>query len=166
MHYRRGLIRYSTPNGLAKGLSATQMWRRVARPRVLIYTAVLSLVTLAVLGSLLTRAPFKVDVVRDRGTLARVVGYGTVENVYRLQIMNATEQPQVYRLRAEGLEGLQVVSLDRVEVAAASALWVPVRVQMPPAAIGPGSYPMAFRIEAGEGGGLQLLEKSAFVVPR
>jgi hypothetical protein len=37
---------------------------------------------------------------------------------------------------------------------------------MPPAAIGPGSYPMAFRIEAGEGGGLQLLEKSAFVVPR
>jgi polyferredoxin len=98
--------------------------------------------------------------------LARVVGYGTVENVYRLQIMNATEQPQVYRLRAEGLEGLQVVSLDRVEVAAASALWVPVRVQMPPAAIGPGSYPMAFRIEAGEGGGLQLLEKSAFVVPR
>jgi cytochrome c oxidase accessory protein FixG len=170
MRYRRGLIRYSTPNGLAQGLSAAQMWRRVARPRVLIYTAVLGLVTLAVLGSLLTRAPFKVDVVRDRGTLARMVGQGMIENVYRLQIMNATEQPQTYRLRVEGLEGLSIGSADRVAVAAASALWVPVRVelapQMAPAAIGPGSYPMAFRIEAGEGGGPQLLEKSVFVVPR
>jgi cytochrome c oxidase accessory protein FixG len=170
MRYRRGLIRYSTPNGLAQGLSAAQMWRRVARPRVLIYTAVLGLVTLAVLGSLLTRAPFKVDVVRDRGTMARMVAQGTIENVYRLQIMNATEQPQTYRLRVEGLEGLSIGSADRVVVAAASALWVPVRVelapQMAPAAIGPGSYPMAFRIEAGEGGGPQLLEKSVFVVPR
>jgi cytochrome c oxidase accessory protein FixG len=170
MRYRRGLIRYSTPNGLAQGLSAAQMWRRVARPRVLIYTAVLGLVTLAVLGSLLTRAPFKVDVVRDRGTMARMVAQGTIENVYRLQIMNATEQPQTYRLRVEGLVGLSIGSADRVVVAAASALWVPVRVelapQMAPAAIGPGSYPMAFRIEAGEGGGPQLLEKSVFVVPR
>jgi cytochrome c oxidase accessory protein FixG len=170
MRYRRGLIRYSTPKGLAQGLSAAQMWRRVARPRVLIYTAVLGLVTLAVLGSLLTRAPFKVDVVRDRGTMARMVAQGTIENVYRLQIMNATEQPQTYRLRVEGLEGLSIGSADRVVVAAASALWVPVRVelapQMAPAAIGPGSYPMAFRIEAGEGGGPQLLEKSVFVVPR
>jgi cytochrome c oxidase accessory protein FixG len=166
MHYRRGLIRYSTPNGLAQGLSVAQMWRRVARPRVLIYTAVLGLVSLAVLGSLLTRAPFKVDVVRDRGTLARMVGQGTIENVYRLQIMNATEQAQTYRLRVEGLEGLQVVSADRVELAAASALWVPVRVQMPPAAIGPGSYPIAFRIDAGQAGDFELLEKSVFVVPR
>jgi len=166
MHYRRGLIRYSTPNGLAQGLSVAPMWRRVARPRVLIYTAVLGLVSLAVLGSLLTRAPFKVDVVRDRGTLARMVGQGTIENVYRLQIMNATEQAQTYRLRVEGLEGLQVVSADRVELAAASALWVPVRVQMPPAAIGPGSYPIAFRIDAGQAGDFELFEKSVFVVPR
>jgi peptide/nickel transport system substrate-binding protein len=36
------------------------------------------------------RTPFKADVVRDRGTLARQVDDGWVENVYRLQIMNAT----------------------------------------------------------------------------
>ena len=54
----------------------------------------LLLILAALLTSLFMRAPFKVDVVRDRGALARLVEDGWVENVYRLQIMNATEQSQ------------------------------------------------------------------------
>ena len=164
MHYPRGLIRYSTPNGLALGLSVAQMWRRVARPRVLIYTAVLLAVASAVLGSLVLRTPFKVDVVRDRGSIARMVEAGRIENVYRLQVMNASEQQRSYTIKVEGIEGLQMASNDRVEVGAASALWVPVRVQIPPAAAGPGSHPIRFRII--QEGGPELLEKAVFLVPR
>jgi len=61
-----------------------------------------------------------VDVVRDRGSIARMVGAGTIENVYRLQIMNATELAQTYRLRVEGIEGLHMVSADLVDVPSAS----------------------------------------------
>ncbi|MEI7784206.1 MAG: cytochrome c oxidase accessory protein CcoG [Betaproteobacteria bacterium] len=164
MHYPRGLVRYSTPNGLVLGLSVAQMWRRVARPRVLVYTAVLLTVVAAVLGSLLLRMPFKVDVVRDRASIARVVDAGRIENVYRLQIMNASEHAQSYTLQVEGIEGLKIASSDRVEVASASSLWVPVRVQMPPAAAGPGSHPILFRIAQHEGP--VLLEKAVFLVPR
>ena len=166
MHYPRGLIRYSTPNGLSQGLSAAQMWRRLARPRVLIYGLVLLAVVTAVFGSLALRSSFKVDVVRDRGSIARMVGPGLIENVYRMQIMNATETVQTYRLRVEGIEGLHIVSGDLVEVGAASALWVPVRVQMPPAMADHGSHPIRFRIEENRPDGAEVIEKSVFLVPR
>jgi cytochrome c oxidase accessory protein FixG len=165
MHYPRGLIRYSTPNGIKLKLSGTAMIRRVLRPRVLIYTAVLLTISLSVLGSLVMRAPFKVDVVRDRGSLARVVERGQIENVYRLQIMNATEVQQLYHLRVSGLDGAQIVSEDSVTVEAAGSRWVPVRVQTPPDTVAPGSHAMTFLIAA-DGGQGERAEKSVFLVPR
>ena len=166
MHYPRGLIRYSTPNGLAQGWGVRQMWRRVLRARVLIYASVLLLVTTAVLGSLFLRSPFKVDVVRDRGALARTAGAGFVENVFRLQIMNASETVTRYKLSAQGLPGLLLVSPDVVEVDAASARWVAVRLQLPPGAAEPGSHPVHFHIQAQDAELRELVEKSVFLVPR
>ena len=51
------------------------------------------------------RAPFKADIVRDRGTLARLVDGGRIENVYRVQLMNGTEEKQRFRIAVEGLRG-------------------------------------------------------------
>jgi cytochrome c oxidase accessory protein FixG len=164
MHYPRGLIRYGAPHGVNR--SPLALWRRVLRPRVLIYSAALLAAMVAVFGSLALRAPFKVDVVRDRGSIARMVGAGTIENVYRLQIMNATELAQTYRLRVEGIEGLHMVSADLVDVPSASALWVAVRVQMPPAMAEPGSHAIGFRIEENRPDGVEVVEKSVFLVPR
>ncbi len=165
MHYPRGLIRYSTPNGISLKLSSAAMIRRVLRPRVLIYTAVLLIISISVLGSLVMRAPFKVDVVRDRGSLARVVEQGKIENVYRLQIMNATEVQQQYHLRVSGLDDARIVSEASVTVEAAGSRWVPVLVQTPPEAAAPGSHAMTFLISA-EGGQGERAEKSVFLVPR
>ncbi|HEU6454477.1 MAG TPA: cytochrome c oxidase accessory protein CcoG, partial [Roseateles sp.] len=112
----RGLIRYDTENGLEQHLSPRQRWARVLRPRVLVYGTVLLLICSAVMYSLLSRHSFRVDVVRDRASLARIVEDGWVENVYRLQIMNATESPQRYRLSAEGLPGLALSQATTLEV--------------------------------------------------
>ncbi len=78
----RGLIRYSTQNAMEKGWGSSEMWGRVTRPRVLIYTGILVLVVGAFVTSLYSRPPFRVDIVRDRGALARVVDDGYIENVY------------------------------------------------------------------------------------
>jgi cytochrome c oxidase accessory protein FixG len=165
MHYPRGLIRYSTPNGIRLKLSGMAMVRRVLRPRVLIYAVVLLTISIAVLGSLITREPFKVDVVRDRGALAQVVGQGQIENVYRLQIMNATETRQQYELDVVGLTGVRVVSDATVVVEPAASRWVAVRVQLPPEGTTPGSHPITFKITAQDGLG-ELTEKAVFLVPR
>ena len=166
MRYPRGLIRNSTQNGISQRLPRAAMFRRVLRPRVLVYTTVLAVVSLGLLWSLLTRATFKVDVVRDRGTMARVVGQGQVENVYRLQIMNATEHSQQYWLHVAGIEGSRIVSDAVVVVDAADSRWIPVRVQAPPNAAAAGSHPMTFIISSQGTPRDEVIEKSVFLVPR
>lgn len=166
MHYPRGLIRNSTQNGMDEKLSRHDMFRRVVRPRVLIYTAVLGVVSIGMFWSLLTRSAFRVDVVRDRGAMARIVGQGYVENVYRLQIMNATEAKQQYFIHVAGIEGAKVVSESGVEVDSADSRWVPVRVQMPPNAASAGSHPITFLISTQGPPKDELIEKSVFLVPR
>jgi cytochrome c oxidase accessory protein FixG len=174
MQYPHGLIRYDTQNGLAQHLSRGQEWRRVLRPRVLVYSAILVVVSTAVLASLVMRTPFMVDVVRDRAALARIVDAGRIENVYRLQIMNAREQSQRYRVTVGGIAGAQLVGAgaDEIEVGPAAARWVPVAVQLSPEAAraaGAGAHRIDFAITQqpdGDGRTWQRDERSTFVIPR
>jgi polyferredoxin len=169
--YQRGLIRYATQNGMARRWTQRQMMARVLRPRVLIYGAVLLAITTALLASLAMRSPFKVDVVRDRASLARIVADGRIENVYRLQLMNATESAQRYRVHVLGLSGAHIAGIDEVEVGPAQARWFAVAVQLPYAAVRdakPGVHPIRFEIDrlAAHGGDARVVEKSTFVIPR
>jgi cytochrome c oxidase accessory protein FixG len=165
MNYPRGLIRFTTQNALAGGWDKPQLVRRVLRPRVLFYTLVLVALSLGLAISLALRTPLKVDVVRDRAALSRIVAGGKLENVYRLQVMNATEQPQTYRITAEGLPGLEVASEPQVLVGAAESRWVPVRLQVPYGSVAPGSHTIHFNVQAGSGGA-EVSERSVFLVPR
>ena len=172
MNYPRGLVRYATQNGIAKHFTRKEMLQHALRPRVLVYAAILSTVAIAVLVSMAMRSPFRVDVVRDRASLARIVDDGQVENLYRLQIMNAAEAAQRYRVSVSGLPGIALATPVDVKLEAAEARWVTVGVRLPPDAarkVGPGAHPMAFQIELredGAGAGRQLHEKSTFVIPR
>ncbi len=167
--YPRGLIKFSTQNAMDKGWSWTQTVRRIFRPRVLVYTAVLWAIIIGVGASLWLRQPFKVDIERDRATLARIVAGGQIENVYRLQIMNAAEKNLTFQLQVDGLPGLRLVSEQAVQVAATESRWVLVRLQLPYEAAPAGSHPIHFRItsHSSDGHGVgQLSEKTVFLVPR
>ncbi len=161
--YPRGLIRYSTERALEEGWGRSEILRRVLRPRVLIYSAILAAVTIALIASLFLRTPFRVDIVRDRATLARMVEGGKIENVYRVQIMNATEKQQTYTLSVEGLPGIQLVTEPRVTIEGAQSEWVPVRLQIPYDAAKPGSHEIHIGVRADDG---EVREKSVFMVPR
>lgn len=165
MSYAPRLIRYDTHNGMEGRWSRRQLLRRVLRPRVLVYAAILALLVTGLLASLVTRTPLKVDVVRDRASLARIVEGGRLENVYRLQIMNATEQPQRYRIAAHGIEGLSVSPDEAVAVEPAQSRWVAVRLQVPYGAAPAGSHTVHFDLRE-EGGAVQVSEKAVFLVPR
>ena len=165
MGYPRGLIRYSTQNALTQGWDRAQVLRRVFRPRVLVYGAILLGVTAALFASLALRAPFRVDIDRDRASLARIVSGANIENVYRLQVMNATESTQSYRIAASGLPGLQLVSEAVFSVPATASRWVPVTLQLPHDAAAAGSHAMHFDVQALNAPG-RVVEKSIFLVPR
>ena len=165
MKYPRGLIRFSTQNGVKNHWTQSQMLKRVLRPRVLCYSAVLVVLCIGMLASLVVRTPLKVDIVRDRAALSRIVAGGKLENIYRLQIMNATEGAQRYTISAHGMEGLEVASETAIDIGPAESRWVVVRLQIPYGSASPGSHTVYFDIQA-QGDKAQVAEKSVFLVPR
>ncbi|MEC5213011.1 cytochrome c oxidase accessory protein FixG [Polaromonas sp. CG_9.5] len=165
MNYPRGLIRYSTQNAVSQGWGKAQLLRRVFRPRVLVYSAILIAVTVSLFVSLALRSPLKVDVIRDRASLARIVSGDKIENVYRLQVMNATESTQNYRITASGLPGLALASESTVSVNATESRGVTVTLQLPYEGAKSGSHEIHFEVESINSPG-RVAEKSVFLVPR
>ena len=170
MGYAKGLIRYSSGRGITEGLTLAQMLRRVWRPRVLIYGALLFGASAALVWSMSTRTGFTVDVMKDRATLGRVVAKGYVENVYRLQISNGTEHSQRYRIAVSGLPGLQIETDTELQVPAAGMESLPVRLTLPPDAADSHrgrTSPITFEIQPLDGDADAITrEKSTFFVPR
>jgi polyferredoxin len=173
MNYPRGLIRYDTQNGMAQHLTRAEHIRRIFRPRVLVYTAVLLVLVGGLATSIALRSPFRVDVVRDRASLARLVDDGYIENLYRLQIMNATEKPQRYQVAVQGLPGIRIEGSDTLEVQPAEARWMTVSVRVPPetaAAKTAGAHPIAFEVQRlnpqPDAPVARTVEESTFVLPR
>jgi polyferredoxin len=153
------------------GWTRLQMFRRALRPRVLIYGAVLSAASVAFAASVALRSPFQFDVIKDRGTLARIVDDGAVENVYRIQIMNRTEAPQTYRVTVGGIDGL-LLQAQEVTVEPAGIESIVARVQLSPEQAQPlrgQSSPIEFEVATqalGSERPAALRERSTFHVPR
>ena len=173
MGYPKGLIRYSTENALERGWNARRIVARVLRPRVLIYAAILCAVAGAAALSMGTRAPLRMDVMRDRAALAREVADDRIENVYRLQVMNAREQPLHLAIEvrsASDLEHLELlVDAQALDLEPLGARVIPVRVRAE-REHQHGSLPLEFVVTAtaageGPGSAFRLVEKSRFLVP-
>ena len=163
--YERGLVKYSTQNAMTNGWNRSQIVQRAMRPRVLIYSTILAAIAVAVGVSLYLRVPMKVDVIRDRGALARMVEQGRIENVYRLQIMNATEQKQDVTIAVEGMPGIVLASEPTVEVLPTEVRTLAVRVQIPPSNES-GAHPIVFKLQSQNDPAIHLDEKTTFLVPR
>jgi cytochrome c oxidase accessory protein FixG len=168
MGYPKGLIRYSTEKAIQQDLQGAQIARRMARPRVLLYTGILAVVTIVALLSLVARVPVKVDVVRDRGLISRDASDPMVQNVYRLQIMNTQERAARFTIVASGIEGIKLLGDPQpIALGPATARWVPVRLEVPRENAEPGSNRIEFTVQAvPEGGGepVTIVEKTTFLV--
>ncbi|HET7774952.1 MAG TPA: cytochrome c oxidase accessory protein CcoG [Azospira sp.] len=163
--YPRGLIRYSTENAMAKHLSKQEIMGHVIRPRILLYTVILAAITLTTAWFIAHRIPLKVDIIRDRGALARETDLGLIENTFTLRFMNTDEQSHRYRIRSSGLDGLEIVGATEVEVPAATTTSLMTSVQAQPDAGKKGSNPIVFDIEAVDGSPIRIREKAVFMLP-
>lgn len=170
MNYPKGLIRYSSGKGMADQLTPSQMVKRVWRPRVWAY-GLLFLVALSFfVGGLATRKGFAVDVIRDRGTMARETGNGSIENIYRLQVMNTTETQKTYRASVRGLAGLTIATNPVLTVPAAGIVSLTIRLTLPAETVQAHrgkARPIMFKVETQDDSKVVTVEeKSTFLVPR
>ena len=163
----RGLIRYATENGVERRLTRAQMLRRIARPRVLAYAALLLAVSAAFVVGLSLRSPFHVDIVKDRGSLGRLLEDGRVENTYRAHVLNTDLQPHDYRVAADGLAGLRAQWQSPLRVAGAERASMTLYLAAPaePLQVLRGrTQAVVLTVQRDDGASVQA--KASFYVPR
>ena len=167
MGYPRGLVRYSSENALEQHMDFAQMARRVVRPRVLIYTAVLWTIIIVAAFALTNRVPVKVDVIRDRIAMA-APDEPLVENVYRLQVMNTSEKPRQFRISASGIDGIELESQTQpITIDGASQRVIPVRLRAEKRQTRPGANRVLFTVETvGSDEQIVIEEDATFIAPK
>jgi cytochrome c oxidase accessory protein FixG len=169
MGYRRGLIRYGTARGVAQGLSRAQMLRRVWRPRVLVYGVLLLGAVGAMFAGLALRGPVVIDVMRDRGALARIGDEGRIENVYRVQVLNRLERQVSYRVAARGVGGLQAAQAAPWTLGPGEVRTFTTTLSLPHSEVArltPGAHAIELLLlEPGRADAV-VAERSTFIVPR
>ncbi|MFT4171485.1 MAG: cytochrome c oxidase accessory protein CcoG [Rhodocyclaceae bacterium] len=165
MGYPPGLIRYSTENALEKKWGAKDILAHVLRPRVLIYAAVLWAIVIAFAWGLATREIIRVDVIKDRTTLAREVEDGQIENVYILHLMNMAESSRVVTVSATGMEGIRVDGASRFVMDPAQNSTGTLRVRVPVESATKGSHTIYFEVRAQDHADEFVREKAVFIMP-
>ncbi|MFN7505000.1 MAG: 4Fe-4S dicluster domain-containing protein, partial [Limnobacter sp.] len=175
MSYPRGLVRYSTQNGLKNSWNTAQMLRRAFRPRVLVYTTVVWVLIAGMATAIVTRDDLRVDVLRDRSVSFRLVEDGAIENIYRLNLMNTSEhQLEVNVGLFNSDDQFKVVENAPIVLKPTESRWVVLHVQADPESLQPGSNAIAFRIQsaripnniAQQPGVEQVEEPAVFLAPR
>ena len=162
MDYPRGLIRYSTENAVSAHLTPTDIVRRAFRTRMIIYAAILISLAAATAWSLSMRIPLKVNVLKDRGTLSREADDGSIENIYRLQIMNTGDQTRTFRIRIVGLDGIRLHDDKPITVPGGEIGTRTASVRANPSAAKSGAIPIGFSGEDVSDAVVVVTEKSKF----
>ena len=159
MGYPRGLIRYTTQNALEHQPT------KVLRPRVLVYAALLSALTVAFVVALFLRRPVALDVVRDRNALYRMLNDGRVENVYDVKILNKTESAHRFEVTVAGAGTLAIDPEPARFVVRAGEVF-PAAVRVRRAAYEPaGSETIVFQLRAEGEPRLHASAKARFLAP-
>jgi cytochrome c oxidase accessory protein FixG len=160
MSYPRGLINYTTEN------AAQGKGRHILRPRVMVYATILLVLCGILLTNLVQRIPLELDVMRDRNTLYRETRDGLIENVYTLKLLNMDSKPHRYILRAEGIDGLKLVT-DQAEifVEAGTVYQMVVRLQADEFNLEQRSVPVSFHLQATDANHLTIIEEARFLGP-
>jgi cytochrome c oxidase accessory protein FixG len=166
MNYPRGLIRYSTENALEKRWNAADVYKHMLRPRIIVYFVVLLLLVGGLLTSLALRNPLKVDVIRDKRLLAREVEGRYIENVYKLNVMNTTEEAQRFIVTVDGLTGIQVARGANISAEPASTAASVISVRIPINTTKSGSHPIHLKVQSESDAEMNVNEKSVFLVPK
>ncbi|MCY1352384.1 cytochrome c oxidase accessory protein CcoG [compost metagenome] len=158
MGYARGLVRYTSESALAGGKT------RLLRPRLVGYAAALALMVGAFVWALDARPLISLDVTRDRG-LFRENSAGQIENVYRLKVINKTQQPRRYRVALADAAGFELHGHRELQLAPGEIVDIPVSVGLTAERPASSSQTLRFEVADLDDPASRVAAQSTFVAP-
>ncbi len=119
----KGLIRYSSYNGILQGVGLK------LTPRIVGYSFVLIFLLSALVFLLMNRAPVETTILRTPGVLYQETNDGKIQNLYNVQVVNKSYDDKALSFKLLNITGeVVLVSGDRLQVPreglAESALFV------------------------------------------
>lgn len=125
----RGLIRYSSQSALDGKPTS------IVRPRVLIYSGIITILFGVFLTLLANRTAFDVTLLRGMGRpfVVNEAGpkAGTVENIVRVKIVNRSDEQRTYRIEAAAPESLRIDGEAEFTVATGESVTQPLHLLAP-----------------------------------
>lgn len=155
----RGLIRFTSLNELEG--RPTQ----VVRPRLLLYTGALLILSSLLVYLTLTRSPIGLECerqVKPGGQIAAVTADGRISNVFKVHVVNRLAEPARLGIRLEGLAGAEVLGVRELELASGQLQEMQLLV-VAPASLRRGTH--SFRFLATSHAGVQVSSLATFFVP-
>lgn len=150
------LISYDTLLGASNKAEVRAKYRFI-RPRTVIYSVLIALVSLVMLGALVSRSDLDLTVQRDRTPLFVALSDGSIRNGYTLKILNKSHSTRSFSLGVQGLANasIQVIGSEEGSQSGERVLTVTpdkvrsfrVYVSVPRAAVPTGRSDMAFSIK-------------------
>jgi len=154
----RGLVRYDSEGGLSGKA------RRILRPRIVLYTALLIVGAAVALVATRRRTDFEATLLRLPGEPYAMDG-GDVRDAFQLHIVNKRAQSAQYRLDVDPAEGMSaLVPMPTVTVDALGDVRVPLFVTVPRAMFR-SEFPVHVRVTPLEGGEAPTTVTASFLGP-
>ncbi|MEM0923055.1 MAG: cytochrome c oxidase accessory protein CcoG [Pseudomonadota bacterium] len=122
----RGLIDYCSladEDLERQGNAPIPAWRRVIRPRTILYTALWAGIGVAMVVSLFLRDTIDITVERDRNPLFITLSDGSIRNAFEVRVQNRNHDPNPFRLSATVEDGTHLRLT--VQGADATAILIP-----------------------------------------
>lgn len=161
----KGLIRYESYESLEAQKKPVPLYKR---PRVWVYSAIMSLALSGIVYGLTSLAPLEIKVIHSRQPLYVLQSDGSIQNKYTLKILNKMSSDIPVTISAEGPEGLILVDEDVVTSAHHSKVTArTVFVRVPQSLLTEETVPIIFKVQGElDGEMLENKRKSVFIGPR
>jgi cytochrome c oxidase accessory protein FixG len=162
--YPRGLIRYASLDEL-EGKPTKALLKR---PRVWVYTAILTAALAGIVYGLSTLDAVELKIIHERAPLFVTLSDGSIQNKYTLKILDKTPEQLAVRISVSGPEGLRPVGAEEpVTLRAEGVTAAVVFVKVPRQNLQQEQEPIRFRVEATRPDGqvVHAERESVFVGP-
>lgn len=159
MDYEPGLVRYTSERELQGGKTH---W---LRPRIIGYIVMLSLMIGVFSYNIASRIPLELTVMRDRNNLYVETADGSIENIYRLHIVNMDMSPHHYLLSITGIEGAEIKGAVSYDLDASEDREITLRVTAEATALALPSTAFRFEIVAQDMPSIRASTESRFMKP-
>jgi cytochrome c oxidase accessory protein FixG len=168
------MVKVGRPKGLIRYASLDEMEGRpvkalLARPRVWVYSTILTLALAGIIYGLSSLAAIDLKVLHERAPLFVTLSAGSVQNKYTLTMLNKTPEDLSVTISASGPEGLRLVGADEpVTIRHGTVTPAMVFVKVPKKDLAQEHEPIRFRVEATRPNGQVIRSErdSVFIGPR